>query len=142
MSVCLYVNMYMYVYVCIWMYMYVNACICMYMYVYVCICMYMYVYVCICMYMHVYVCICHVYVCICHVCVCMYVCMYVSNAITAVKIPTTWKKSASFYTIAVSITLGLTQLKLLWGWDCHEVCWEVEPATSCKLSYLVFVHFA
>ena len=43
-----YICMYMYVYVCIF------VCICMYMYVYNC----MYIHVCRCMYIHVYVCVC------------------------------------------------------------------------------------
>ena len=52
----MYVNVCKCMYVCMYMYMYVYVCICMYMYVCVCMCMYVYVYVCICMYMYVYVC--------------------------------------------------------------------------------------
>ena len=50
---CIYIYMYIYVYICIYMYIYVYICIYMYIYVYICIYMYIYVYICIYMYIYV-----------------------------------------------------------------------------------------
>ena len=103
MSLCIYVYMYicMYVYVCIYR--------CLYVYVYIYRCIYVYIYVCVCVY--IYICI-QVYMYIC-IYICIYIYIYVYTGIYVYMYICTFVCIHTHIYIVYHIIHGRTQLFLL-----------------------------